>query len=80
MLNKVFVKIHGRKPKIIYIGSKNFQFDGNVYNAYFEQINIDTQIYEDCCDLIKQNVLTSETMWECDGYDIALGTPVDVIP
>ena len=80
MLNKVFVKIHERKPKIIYIESKNFNFNGNVYNNKFEKMNIDNQLFTDCCDLIKRNILTAETMWKCDEYDIALGTPVDVIP
>lgn len=78
MLNKIYLKIHDGGLTLFYVESKNLVFDiENVYDRKFNPITIDKGLFEKSCSLIIRNIMYGETLWLGDGYDLAVGTPVE---
>ena len=75
MLQKVYVKGVGRKPALIYVESKNFDFNPNrVFNINLEQIKINDKLFQRICDMIIHKLhYPSDDIASFDEYDIALG-------
>lgn len=78
VLNKIYLKVHDGGLTLFYVESNNFQFDiEKVYDKNFNPIKVDKGLFEKSCNLIIRNIMYGETLWLCDDYDIAIGTPVE---